>query len=200
MIFAMILVVISLAGVAAALTVPGLSDLILLAGPCLVAALIVLARARTRQAPPTPRHILIDGSNVMHWRDNTPQIEPLRAVVELLTAQGYTPGVVFDANAGYLLAGRYQHDRALGRMLGLPEDRVMVVNKGTPADTILLQAARDLGARIVTNDKYRDWAEAYPEVRTPGFLIRGGFRDADLWLDLADGDTVPPPRVAEPVG
>jgi hypothetical protein len=196
MVFAVILAVISAAGVAAAISVPGLSDLLLLAGPCLLAALIVLARARTARPVPAPRHILIDGSNVMHWQGNTPQVETLRAVVEALAARGYTPGVVFDANAGYLLAGRYQHDHALGRMVGLPEDRVMVVPKGTPADVLLLQAARDLGARIVTNDRYRDWADAHPEVREPGFLVRGGFRDAVLWLDLEDSAVGASPQAA----
>lgn len=184
MMLPVVLVLIFAAGVGAALILPGLSDLMLLAAPCLLAALVILARRRKGGA--ATRHILIDGSNVMHWQDNTPQIAPLRAVVDALTAQGYTPGVVFDANAGYLLAGRYQHDHALGRMLGLPEKQVMVVPKGTPADPLLLQAARDMDARIVTNDRYRDWAEAHPEVRTPGFLIRGGFRDGQLWLDLDD--------------
>ena len=31
--------------------------------------------------------------------------------------------------------------------------------------------------------RYRDWAEAHPEVTTPGQVIRGGFRGGALWLD-----------------
>jgi hypothetical protein len=57
--------------------------------------------------------------------------------------------------------------------LGLEARQVLVVHKGTPADPFLLQTAREFGARIVTNDRYRDWAEAHPQVREPGFLIRG---------------------------
>lgn len=129
-----------------------------------------------------PRWIVVDGSNVMHWDGGTPKIETVRAVLAELLARGYTPGVVFDANAGYLLTGRYRHDHALGRMLDLPEDRVMVVPKGTVADTIVLAAAKDLSARIVTNDRYRDWSDAYPEVLEPGFLIRGGVRDGVVWV------------------
>jgi hypothetical protein len=91
---------------------------------------------------------------------------------------------MFDANAGYKLAGQYLHDGALGRQLGLPKDRVMVVPRGTPADPMILTAARDLNARIVTNDRYRDWIETYPEINNPGHLIRGGFRNGQLWLDL----------------
>ena len=62
----------------------------------------------------------------------------------------------------------------------------MVVNKGTPADATILAAARDLGARIVSNDRYRDWLDQHPEVDRPGALIRGGFEDGALWLALED--------------
>lgn len=198
-----ILLLLSLVGVAAAMLLPGLSDLILLSGPMTLASLWLLARAQRMrpdrhgervEAGPratrrwrtraTPKWVVIDGSNVMHWIDETPRIEPLRDVLRYLEAKGFTAGVVFDANAGYLIAGKYQHDHAFGRLLGLPEDRIMVVPKGTPADPMILTSARDLGARIVTNDRYRDWAGDFPEIRTSGHLIRGGYRDGNLWLDL----------------
>jgi hypothetical protein len=126
--------------------------------------------------------VLVDGSNVMHWQDNTPQLAPVRAVVEELRAQGYVPGVVFDANAGWKLMGRYLHDGDFARLLGLERRQVLVVAKGTPADPFLLQTAREFDARIVTNDRFRDWAEAHPQVREPGFLIRGGMQDGKVWL------------------
>jgi hypothetical protein len=47
-----------------------------------------------------------------------------------------------------------------------------------------LAAAADLGARVVTNDRYRDWVEQHPEVTEPGHLIRGGYKAGKLWLDL----------------
>jgi hypothetical protein len=78
---------------------------------------------------------------------------------------------------------------AHSRALGLAEDRIMVVPKGTPADKYALIAARDLGAWIVTNDRFRDWAKAHPEVVTPGHLIRGDYRDGKLWLDLGKAGT-----------
>ena len=205
MIVPLILLVLSLGGVAAAVLVPGWSDLILLAGPAALASLWLLARAAMAPAPPRdlsylddeptgargkrhrnapPKWVIVDGSNVMHWQDDTPRIEPLHDVLAHLSRAGMTAGVVFDANAGYLVAGKYQHDQAFGRLLGLPEDRIMVVPKGTPADPTILTIARDLGARVVTNDRYRDWAADFPEIRRPGFLIRGGYRDGRLWLDL----------------
>jgi hypothetical protein len=165
-----------------------MTDLLLLA-PAALAALVLLLRHLLRRAPrpappPPGRPIIVDGSNVLYWRDNTPDIATLRAVLDLLTARGFSPGVVFDANAGYLVAGRYQHHHAMGRLLGLPEDRVMVVPRGEPADPTILAAARDLDAPIVSNDRFRDWAEAHPEIRTPGRVIRGGWQDGGPRLDL----------------
>ena len=78
--------------------------------------------------------ILVDGSNVMHWEDNTPHVEPLRRVVTALKAQGLDPGVVFDANAGWKLFGRYMGEGELSQIIGLPQDQVLVVPKGSPAD------------------------------------------------------------------
>jgi len=122
----------------------------------------------------------------MHWMDGSPQLATARAVTDRLRALGYTPLVIFDANAGYKTVGRYKHDFALGRLLDLPAKQVMVVPKGTPADPTILAAARDLGASVVSNDRYRDWAEAFAEVKDPGFVIRGGYRTGQLWLDLDD--------------
>lgn len=194
------LVCLALAGVLAALLVPGASDLLLIALAVLAAALIVLLRA-WRRLPAgwrgradqrrsgrlvgraTGRYVVVDGSNVMHWKGNAPDLQPLLDVIAELSRRGITPGVVFDANAGYRLEGRYRHDHAMALKLGLPEAQVMVVPKGEVADAWILAAARDLGAKVVTNDRYRDWAAAHPEVTEPGHLIRGGYRDGRLWLD-----------------
>ncbi|NPD18381.1 NYN domain-containing protein [Alterinioella nitratireducens] len=163
---------------------PGWSDLLLIGPPAAIAALVLLLRFFWRR-PKAENLIILDGSNVMHWKDGTPRLEIVASVLRDLEAAGYTPGVVFDANAGYLLSGHYRHDGDLGRALKLPSDRVMVVPKGTPADPYILRAARDMGARIVTNDRYRDWAEDFPEITQKGHLIRGGVRQGRIWLDLA---------------
>ena len=127
----------------------------------------------------------------MHWRENVPDLGVVKDVVQMLAAQGYAPGVVFDANAGWKLFGRYLHDGEFARLLGLEPRQVLVVAKGTPADPFLLKTAREFGARIVTNDRFRDWAEAHPEVQEPGFLIRGGVREGKVWLQrLAAGEAV----------
>ena len=127
-----------------------------------------------------------------------PQIETVREVLDHLSALGFSPGIVFDANAGHKLAGRYLHHAAFAELLGLAEDRVMVVNKGTPADATILAAARDLDARIVSNDRFRDWLDQHPEVDRPGALIRGGFVDGTLWLAVDNAGSRPSTAEAGP--
>ena len=210
MIVPVVLLIVSLAVVVLGFQ-PGQSDLLLIAVPSALAGLYLFLRAwpaphgphgpdgrsaghagrlpwRTEATRPA-NYIVVDGSNVMHWQDNTPRLSSLRAVLDHLTALGFTPGVVFDANAGYKIGDRYQHDGALGKMLGLPAERVLVAPKGTPADPLVLASARDLGARIVSNDRFRDWVEHHPELTEPGHLIRGGFTDGKLWLDLDPAET-----------
>lgn len=156
--------------------------------------LLVLRGVKRRRSARRPeRWILIDGSNVMHWKDDRPDILPVQSAVRELTRRGFTPGVVFDANAGYKLRSRYLSERDFSRLLDLPESQIFVVPKGTQADPYLLDAAQEFGARVVTRDRFRDWAEAHPEVKEPGFLIRGGFRDTgEFWL----AEVTPSPTAA----
>lgn len=192
MIAPLVLLLASSLGILIALLMPEMRDGLLFAVPCTMASLGLVAfnffKHRQEKSRPIPLWVVVDGSNVLHWKNNEPRIETLREVVDYLTEQGFTPGVMFDANAGYLVSGKYKHDRSFATWLGLPEDRIMVVPTGTPADPAILTAARDLGARVVTNDRFRDWAEPYPEVRSPGFLIPGGYRKGKLWLKLGDSD------------
>jgi hypothetical protein len=156
--------------------------LVLIAVLLLATLLVLLLRWRHARPSRTERAILVDGSNVIHWQDNAPTLEPLRQVVEELQLQGLKPGVVFDANVGYKLMGRYLGERDLARLLALPQDQIFVVPKGTQADPYLLDTARQLKAQIVTNDRYRDWVEHYPEITKPQALIQGGMRDGRVWL------------------
>ncbi len=185
-----LLFIISIAGVIMALILPEWANSLLLSGPIALASLLLLLRAWVRRSgrkrEAAQKWIILDGSNVMHWKEGTPQIETVREVVSHLSSLGLSSGVVFDANAGYLTTGSYLHDSGFGKALGLPEERVMVVPKGAPADPAILKAARDLKAQIVTNDRFRDWADDYPEANDPGLLIRGGYRSGRLWLSLGD--------------
>lgn len=141
-------------------------------------ALVLLVGLLRRRVARTGarRIVVVDGSNVMHWRDDTPNLATVARVLRLLEAEGLDPVVGFDANVGYLVEGRWLGAAALSRRLGIPSEQVIVAHKGTPADRILLDLAARTGAAIVTNDRFRDWAEDWPLVREPGRLRRGGWR------------------------
>jgi len=115
--------------VAGVLILPGLSDFVPLAGPAALASPVLLLQAWFRPRTAKPKLMLIDGLTVLYWRDGTPQLDALREAISHLRTLGCTPDVVFDANAGYLLAEKYKHHRRMGALLGLPEDQVMVVDK-----------------------------------------------------------------------
>lgn len=179
----LLLLFLALGGLALSLTRPGWSDLTLIFGPMTLAILLVFLVRAFRQRRPVPRHVVVDGSNLIYWKDGPPSLLPVKAALQVLQSRGFRPGVIFDANVGYKIGARYQDDRHLARQLNLPADRVLVMPKGVPADEYILKAARDLGAPVVSNDRYRDWAAAFPEVVEPGKLIRGGWRNDDVWLE-----------------
>jgi hypothetical protein len=171
MIVPLILFLLSAAAGLAAWSLPPDERLPLLAVAILLAGAGVALLVR-RAIRPLGQLVLIDGSNVMHW-GGTPEVETVAAVVADLKERGLRPVVWFDANAGYLLAERYLGPAALARLLHLPARQVFVAPKGTPADPLILEAAVALQAQVVTNDRYRDWAEAHPIVTEHGRLIRG---------------------------
>ncbi|MDQ2094653.1 NYN domain-containing protein [Rhodalgimonas zhirmunskyi] len=160
-----------------------------LLAPAALFAALLLFRAAIRRLKPAPveRRILIDGSNVMHWKDGTADIGIVRTVTQALADQGYTVGVIFDANVGYKLSDRYMNESQLARVLGLKSQQIMVSPKGQPADGFLLQAARDMDAPIVTNDRFRDWQEDFPECAAPGRLIHGSWRNGAPELRFSKG-------------
>lgn len=154
----------------------------------LLLALAWVRRLRQRQKPLA----VLDGSNVMHWKDGKPQIGTVIEVLRLLDRMGYESGVVFDANAGYLLSDRYMNADAFRKQLGLSGSRVLVVPKGEQADPLLLRFASKNNAVIISNDHFRDRIADFPAMAAPGRLVRGGYRQARLWLDL--------PKAAKPAG
>ncbi|WP_120501956.1 hypothetical protein [Roseovarius sp. EL26] len=126
--------------------------------------------------------IAIDGSNVLYWRNDTPSLHTVRLVLHQLEKEGYHPVIWFDANVGYLIKDRYLGPAPLAKALGLSARQVIVAHKGTPADTLVIEGAKALEARIVTNDRFRDWAEEYPQVGDPALFVRGKMRGEALEL------------------
>ncbi len=157
--------------------------LILLSPTIAVFVYLLLRRSAPRRSDTPAAPVVVDGSNVMYWRDNTPRIDTVVAVVAALRQAGWQPVVWFDANAGYHLVGRYARDHELARLLGLSSRQVIVVPRGTPADPQLLTGAREMKAPVVSNDRFRDWQADYADVLA-GQMIRGRMGEDGVVLDV----------------
>ena len=141
-------------------------------------------RPRRAQRPVQQRRwVVIDGSNVMFWEDETPSLSSVTAVVGEVRRAGLTPLVWFDANAGYKLADRYMNPRDLSRAIGVSAKQVRVAPKGSPADPLLLDDAAKLESGVVSNDRYRDWVTRFPEVIRPEVMVRGRVEGGMALLD-----------------
>lgn|GEM_PF-5992348 len=156
-----------------------------LGGFLILAALLGLILKRLWPKP--GKLILVDGSNVLHWANNNPDLRALRRVITLLQQNGYRPEVVFDANVGWLVFDRWSGPEMLAPHIGLEPRDITVVPKGKIADLELLERAKRRKLRIVTNDGYRDWVLKYPMLRRGDVLVRGrvGLSGAELDLDPA---------------
>jgi hypothetical protein len=74
----------------------------------------------------------------MHWRNETPSLQPLLKVVGAVEKAGFRPMIWFDANAGYKLSDHYMGEAELSRALSLARSQIRMAPKGTPADALLL--------------------------------------------------------------
>ena len=145
---------------------------------------LLLALLLTRSKPAAPPElpegaILVDGSNVMHW-GGEPSLTVLRDVIASLEEQGQVPFVCFDANVGYKLFGAFTGSGAMAGRLGLPAEQVLVVDKGVTADDVILNLAREHGVQIVSNDRFRDWEDQFPQVKDPDRFRRGSWKGGSV--------------------
>jgi hypothetical protein len=126
-----------------------------------------MARARSSKAQSTngadsrnDRRVLVDASNVAHATEGgEARLANIRLVEEKLREEGLDPVVVADA------ALRHQIDdkRRFEQMI---EDGVVhQAPAGTDADYFILSFAREMGAPILTNDRFRDRAQEFAEER-----------------------------------
>jgi hypothetical protein len=140
-------------------------------------------RATPRDPALLPPHsqnkvLLIDGSNVINWYVDAnlaqkPSLAPLKTVLLMLQARGQTATVVFDATIGHRLMDRFMGQDELAALLPLAAD-VLIVDKGTIADTILIEMARAKAMVIISNDHFRDHPLARHLLKQKGFATPQG--------------------------
>lgn len=106
------------------------------------------------------RTVIVDGSNVAHSSEGErAQLGNIRAVRDKLVEEGYDPVILADA------ALRHQIDDERAFELMVESGEIRQAPAGTDADFFILSFARELEATIVSNDRFKDRVEAFPEVR-----------------------------------
>jgi hypothetical protein len=104
--------------------------------------------------------VIVDGSNVAHSSEgDRALLENILAVRDKLVEEGYEPVILADA----ALRHQIDEENAFEKMVESGEIRQAPA--GTDADYFILSFARELEATIVSNDRFKDRVEAFPEVR-----------------------------------
>ncbi|AXI44800.1 hypothetical protein C1J03_01385 [Sulfitobacter sp. SK012] len=142
--------------------------------------LICIAAARRGRTLPAPRPrktengIIVDGTNVLYWDDQTPQLDTLRAVVADLKRRDLVPTVFLDASSRHHLKDTTLNEKRFAHALGLSQRAVMVCPAGTEADVFILKHARSTGQPILSNDRFGDRAQQRKGLRIIKGVIANG--------------------------
>jgi hypothetical protein len=106
------------------------------------------------------RIALVDGSNVAHSSEGEKaRLRNIELVVEKLQEEGLEPIVVADA------ALRHQIDQVQEYEERIDAGAIRQAPAGTDADYFILSFARELDAAIVSNDRFRDRLDAFPDAK-----------------------------------
>ena len=124
--------------------------------------------------------VLVDGSNVAHSTEGEKaRLANIVAVREKMAEEGFEPVVVVDA------ALRHQIDDRAGYEQLVDSGVVRQAPAGTDADYFILSFARELDARVVSNDRFRDRLAAFPDATDR--LIRYMIVESEVVLERRTG-------------
>src|SRR5688572_15693069 len=106
------------------------------------------------------RTVIVDGSNVAHSSEGeVALLGNIELVRQKLAEEGYEAIVLADA------ALRHQIDRPEQFEKLVEEGVIRQAPAGTDADYFILSFARELEADVVSNDRFRDRQDAFPEAK-----------------------------------
>lgn len=117
--------------------------------------------------------VVIDGANVAYEERSAggkPKLSNLLKVKLELEGRGFEAVIIVDASLKYDIDDQAQLETLIR------SQQVRQVPAGTDADYFIIQFADQLDARVVTNDRYKDYAEQYPWVtqrRMPYMIVKG---------------------------
>jgi hypothetical protein len=102
---------------------------------------------------------LVDGSNVAHSAEGGARLKNIRLICEKLEEEGYEPIVVVDASLRHQIDDEDGYEKLVGT------GTIRQAPAGTDADYFILSFARELDAAIVSNDRFKERQDAFPEAR-----------------------------------
>jgi hypothetical protein len=118
------------------------------------------AAKRMNGAEEDRRIALVDGSNVAFSTErDRPVLENITLVCNRLEAEGYQPIVVVDAALRHQIDARTEYEQMV------ENGRIRQAPAGTDADYFILSFARELDAAVVSNDRFKDRQQAFPEAK-----------------------------------
>jgi hypothetical protein len=127
------------------------------------------------EAAEMPR-VLVDASNVAHATEGgEARLQNIKLVQDKLREEGFEPLIVADAALRHQIDDKSEYERLID------DGKVHQAPAGTDADFFILSFARELEARILTNDRFRDRAQEFAEERDR--VIRFMIVDGEVVLE-----------------
>lgn len=139
-------------------------------------AIDVTPAEKHAESVPSGTLFLLDGSNILHWGRSVHGISlrAVRAIVNELKRRGEAYQVYFDASAKHCLKANAAELKQYEKLLTDDPDHFHQVPMGTCADDfLLLIASQDDSAKIMTQDRFKDYADRYPQVIHSDRLLLG---------------------------
>ena len=117
--------------------------------------------------------VVIDGANVAYEEKSAggkPRLSNLLKVKREMEERGFDTVIIVDASLKYEIDDQTQMETLI------ESQHIRQVPAGTDADYFILEIANEHDARIVTNDRYRDYQGRYPWIedrRLPYMIVKG---------------------------
>jgi hypothetical protein len=118
--------------------------------------------------------VVIDGLNVFFASRQSPKFENVLAIAADVIANDYDLYCVFDASTRYTVRDRQgsQHVKAYLHLLEHFSNLFIETTGGSCADEVILNLAEMYDARIISNDRYRDWINDFHFLTDRNRVIR----------------------------
>jgi hypothetical protein len=136
-------------------------------------------------ALPTPIHpklLVVDALNVCYWADkNKPTLRVLLPVLTQVKIMGVAFVAIFDGVAPYRVTPNER--KVLGKLTDDMPDYFSIVTGGIRADDFVLMKAASAAGHVLSNDRYRDYAERFEWLESdPERLIKGDVVGSEIFV------------------